>query len=141
MNESHQRTPAGLPRARSIGVPFDGRPGPHNAITDVEGVEVGYVTLIEGSGAMRVGHGPVRTGVTAILPRGKQDWGACAAGWHSFNGNGEMTGSHWCYGKRVTAARPVTRVANSDDRQGRFRCCCAGSLDKACQLFAAPVPK
>jgi L-aminopeptidase/D-esterase-like protein len=95
MKESHQCTPAGLPRARSIGVPFDGRPGPHNAITDVPGVEVGYVTLIEGSGSMRVGHGPVRTGVTAILPRGKQDWGACAAGWHSFNGNGEMTGSHW----------------------------------------------
>ncbi len=92
MAESHQRTPAGLPRARSIGVPHDGRPGVHNAITDVEGVEVGYVTLIEGSGAMRVGHGPVRTGVTAILPPGKRGWGACAAGFHSFNGNGELTG-------------------------------------------------
>jgi D-aminopeptidase len=96
MTDCRQLTPAGLPRARSIGVPFDGRPGPCNAITDVGGVEVGYVTLIEGSGALRVGSGPVRTGVTAILPRGRPGWGvACAAGWHSFNGNGELTGSHW----------------------------------------------
>jgi D-aminopeptidase len=85
MTQPHQLTPSGLPRARSIGVPIDGRPGGYNAITDVEGVEVGYVSLIEGSGAMRVGSGPVRTGVTAILPRAKQGWGvACAAGWHSF---------------------------------------------------------
>ncbi len=96
MPDSHHVTPSGLPRARSIGVPFDGRPGLNNAITDVTGVEVGYVTLIEGDGRLRVGEGPVRTGVTAILPRGRTGWGAvCAAGFHSFNGNGELTGSHW----------------------------------------------
>jgi L-aminopeptidase/D-esterase-like protein len=93
---SHQTTPSGLPRARSIGIPFGGDPGRSNAITDVSGVEVGYVTLIEGSGPMRVGEGPVRTGVTAILARGRDGWGTgCAAGFHSFNGNGELTASHW----------------------------------------------
>jgi D-aminopeptidase len=93
---SHQTTPSGRPRARSLGVPFDGDPGRSNAITDVGGVEVGYVTLIEGSGPMRVGEGPVRTGVTAILARGRDGWGTgCAAGFHSFNGNGELTASHW----------------------------------------------
>jgi len=93
---SHETTPSGLPRARAIGIPFGGDPGPSNAITDVRGVEVGYVTLIEGSGPMRVGAGPVRTGVTAILARGRDGWGTgCAAGFHSFNGNGELTASHW----------------------------------------------
>jgi D-aminopeptidase len=93
---SHQTTPSGRPRARSLGVPFDGDPGRGNAITDVGGVEVGYVTLIEGAGPMRVGEGPVRTGVTAILARGRDGWGTgCAAGFHSFNGNGELTASHW----------------------------------------------
>lgn len=93
---SHETTPSGLPRARSIGIPFGGDPGRSNAITDVGGVEVGYVTLIEGSGPMRVGAGPVRTGVTAILARGRDGWGTgCAAGFHSFNGNGELTASHW----------------------------------------------
>jgi L-aminopeptidase/D-esterase-like protein len=93
---SHQATPSRLPRARSIGIPFDGDPGRSNAITDVGGVEIGYVTLIEGSGPMRVGDGPVRTGVTAILARGRDGWGTgCAAGLHSFNGNGELTASHW----------------------------------------------
>ncbi|HEY0719332.1 MAG TPA: P1 family peptidase [Streptosporangiaceae bacterium] len=93
---SRQITPSGRPRARAIGVPCDGNPGPSNAITDVAGVQVGYVTLIEGSGPMRVGEGPVRTGVTAILARGREGWGTgCAAGLHSFNGNGELTGSHW----------------------------------------------
>src|SRR5208282_3755206 len=59
------------PRARDLGVPFDGTPGANNAITDVKGVEVGHTTLISGSGKLKVGEGPVRTGVTAILPRGK----------------------------------------------------------------------
>ncbi|MFI9381791.1 P1 family peptidase [Kutzneria sp. NPDC052558] len=82
--------------ARALGIPFDGVPGPHNAITDVSGLEVGYVTLIEGHGALRLGHGPVRTGVTAIVPRGREHVGSsCAAGMHSFNGNGELTGAHW----------------------------------------------
>ena len=61
------------PRARELGIPFDGEPGPLNAITDVAGVEVGHATIIRGDGKLRVGHGPIRTGVTAILPRGKRD--------------------------------------------------------------------
>ena len=61
------------PRARDIGIPFDGEPGPLNAITDVAGVEVGHTTIIRGDGKLKVGRGPVRTGVTAILPRGKRD--------------------------------------------------------------------
>jgi L-aminopeptidase/D-esterase-like protein len=83
------------PRARDLGVPFDGTPGPHNDITDVEGVEVGYVTLISGEGELRVGQGPVRTGVTAILPRGKTAPEPTYAGWFSLNGNGELTGTTW----------------------------------------------
>lgn len=66
-----QDAPKKKPRARDLGVPFDGTPGPLNAITDVKGVEVGHVTLISGEGKLQVGKGPVRTGVTAVLPRGK----------------------------------------------------------------------
>jgi D-aminopeptidase len=83
------------PRARVLGVPFDGNPGTLNAITDVKGVEVGHTTLIFGEGALKVGVGPVRTGVTAILPRGKDSRDAVFAGWFNLNGNGEMTGTHW----------------------------------------------
>lgn len=83
------------PRARDLGVPFDGNPGPLNAITDVKGVEVGHTTLISGEGALKVGVGPVRTGVTAILPRGKNSNDAVFAGWFTLNGNGEMTGTTW----------------------------------------------
>jgi D-aminopeptidase len=87
--------PQSKPRARDLGVPFDGNPGPVNAITDVKGVEVGYTTLISGDGPLKVGVGPVRTGVTAILPRGKDSRDAVFAGYFSLNGNGEMTGTHW----------------------------------------------
>jgi len=84
------------PRARDLGIPFDGTPGPLNAITDVTGVEVGFTTLISGSGKLVVGQGPVRTGVTAILPRGKSSFNdPVFAGWYSLNGNGEMTGTTW----------------------------------------------
>ena len=83
------------PRARDLGVPFDGNPGPLNAITDVKGVEVGHATLISGEGPLKVGVGPVRTGVTAVLPRGKDSRDAVFAGWFNLNGNGEMTGTHW----------------------------------------------
>lgn len=82
-------------RARDLGVPFEGKPGPNDAITDVAGVEVGYTTLISGSGKLVVGVGPVRTGVTAILPRGKNFKDPVFAGFFSQNGNGEMTGIHW----------------------------------------------
>jgi D-aminopeptidase len=83
------------PRARELGVPFDGLPGPLNAITDVSGVEVGHCTLISGSGRLKPGKGPVRTGVTAILPRGRRDTTPVFAGCFSLNGNGEMTGTTW----------------------------------------------
>jgi L-aminopeptidase/D-esterase-like protein len=83
------------PRARDLGVPFEGTPGQLNAITDVAGVEVGMTTLISGEGALQVGVGPVRTGVTAILPRGKASRDPVFAGWFSLNGNGEMTGTTW----------------------------------------------
>lgn len=83
-------------RARDIGVPFDGVPGKFNAITDVRGVEVGYTTIIEGEGKLEAGKGPVRTGVTAILPRGKESMNdPVYAGVFSLNGNGEMTGTAW----------------------------------------------
>ena len=82
-------------RARDLGVPFEGKPGPLNAITDVGGVEVGATTLIHGDGKLKVGEGPVRTGVTAILPRGRQNADPVYAGWFSLNGNGEMTGTTW----------------------------------------------
>ena len=99
MPHAQSHTPAGRPRARALGIPFAGRPGAWNAITDVPGLEVGYATLIEGAG--------VRTGVTAIHPRGRADpadpW---VAGFHSQNGNGEMTGLAWI-GESGTAAGPV----------------------------------
>jgi len=89
-------TPSGKTRARGLGVPFDGQPGPLNAITDVAGVEVGYSTIVRGEGPLIVGEGPVRTGVTAILPRGRDKaWLPVFAGIHSLNGNGELTGSLW----------------------------------------------
>jgi D-aminopeptidase len=83
------------PRARDLGVPFDGTPGPNNAITDIKGVEVGHTTLISGEGKLVVGKGPVRTGVTAIHPRGKTSNDAVFAAWFTLNGNGEMTGTTW----------------------------------------------
>jgi D-aminopeptidase len=83
------------PRARDLGVPFDGTPGHYNAITDLKGVEVGYTTLVSGSGPLRVGVGPVRTGVTAVFPRGKNSADAVFAAWFTENGNGEMTGTTW----------------------------------------------
>jgi len=83
-----------MSRARDLGVPFDGAPGPYNAITDVVGVTVGQTTLISGDGQLYVGKGPVRTGVTVILPRGKT-FDPVFAGWYSLNGNGEMTGTTW----------------------------------------------
>ncbi len=83
-------------RARALGVPFDGAPGKLNAITDVAGVTVGYTTLVRGEGKLEVGKGPVRTGVTAILPRGQKSFNdPVYAGVFSLNGNGEMTGTAW----------------------------------------------
>ena len=84
------------PRARDLGIPFVGTPGAFNAITDVQGVEIGYSTIITGKGENTVGNGPVRTGVTAIFPRGKaKKFSPVYANWYSLNGNGEMTGTTW----------------------------------------------
>src|SRR5687768_11727196 len=83
------------PRARDLGVPFAGTPGPLNAITDVRGVEVGFVTLVSGEGKLAPGRGPVRTGVTAVLPQGKGFRGRVFAATHTLNGNGQMTGTAW----------------------------------------------
>jgi D-aminopeptidase len=83
------------PRARDLGIPLQGTPGAFNAITDVKGVEVGLTTITSGEGNLRVGKGPVRTGVTAILPRGKKTYDPVFAGWYALNGNGEMTGTTW----------------------------------------------
>lgn len=88
MNEHHRATPSGKTRARGSGIPLEGEPGTFNAITDVAGVEVGYATLIEGT--------DIRTGVTGILPRGKDRIKTPVfAGCHSLNGNGELTGTIW----------------------------------------------
>ena len=95
-NNPHLSTPSGKPRARAIPVDFDGTPGINNAITDVPGVMVGYHTLISGEGKLVVGKGPVRTGVTAILPRPHDRANVpVTAAYHSLNGNGELTGIHW----------------------------------------------
>src|SRR5215469_13486494 len=82
-------------RARDLGIPFAGTPSVLNAITDVPGVEVGYTTLWSGSGILKVGEGPVRTGVTAILPRGRNDHRPCFGGSFALNAGGELTGLHW----------------------------------------------
>jgi D-aminopeptidase len=82
-------------RARDLGIPFDGTPGALNAITDVPGVEVGHVTLVQGEGGLTVGRGPVRTGVTSVLPRGRGSVAPVFGGWFTLNGNGEMTGTTW----------------------------------------------
>lgn len=83
------------PRARDFGIQFEGTPGPLNAITDIAGIAVGHTTLIRGDGPLKVGEGPVRTGVTVILPRQNDPGDAVFAGWFSLNGNGEMTGTTW----------------------------------------------
>lgn len=83
------------PRGRDLGIPFPGRTGPNNAITDIPGIAVGHVTLIEGEGKLVPGKGPIRTGVTAILPRPKGNWDPVFAATFNLNGNGDMTGINW----------------------------------------------
>ena len=83
------------PRGRDLGIPFPGKTGPNNAITDVAGIAVGHVTLIEGEGKLIPGKGPIRTGVTAILPRPKGNWDPVFAATFNLNGNGDMTGTNW----------------------------------------------
>jgi D-aminopeptidase len=123
-------------RARDLGVPLEGVPGALNAITDVPGVAVGHTTLIRGAGRLRVGVGPVRTGVTAVFPRGTSDLSPVFAGWFSLNGNGEMTGTAWIddYGQllypiTITNTNSVGVVRDAVIEWGRtrvpgvFNCC------------------
>ena len=123
-------------RARDLGIPLDGTPGALNAITDVPGVEVGHATLIRGSGKLRVGVGPIRTGVTAVFPRGTRDLSHVFAGWFSLNGNGEMTGTAWLddyalllYPITITNTNSVGVVRDAVIEWGRtripgvFNCC------------------
>ena len=86
---------AGKTRARDLGIPFEGIPGPLNAITDIAGVEVASVTIIEGEGPLQVGSGPIRTGVTVVQPRGGDSTDPVFAGWFTLNASGEMTGTTW----------------------------------------------
>lgn len=127
---------AGTERARDIGIPLEGTPGRLDAITDVPGVTVGHVTIVRGSGRLVVGRGPVRTGVTAVFPRGKGDLDPVFAGWFSLNGNGEMTGTAWiddygvlAYPITITNTNSVGTVRDAVIEWGRtrladaFNCC------------------
>ncbi len=135
---------AGLPlsaqvqpeRARDLGIPLDGTPGPLDAITDVPGVAVGHATIVSGAGPLRVGIGPVRTGVTAVFPRGTGNLEQVFAGWFSLNGNGEMTGTPWLddyglllYPVAITNTNSVGTVRDAIIEWGRtrvpgvFNCC------------------
>jgi D-aminopeptidase len=123
-------------RAREMGIPLDGEAGPLDAITDVPGVAVGHTTLVSGNGARVVGAGPVRTGVTAVFPRGTADLSPVFAGWFSLNGNGEMTGTQWIddyglllYPIAITNTNSVGVVRDAIIEWGRtrvpgvFNCC------------------
>jgi D-aminopeptidase len=123
-------------RAREFGIPLDGTSGKLDAITDVPGVAVGHTTLIRGTGALRVGSGPVRTGVTVVFPRGTADLAPVFGGWFSLNGNGEMTGTAWLddyalllYPVSITNTNSVGTVRDAVIEWGRtrvpgvFNCC------------------
>jgi D-aminopeptidase len=123
-------------RARDFDIPLDGTPGKLDAITDVPGVAVGHSTLIRGAGALRVGSGPVRTGVTVVFPRGTADLAPVFGGWFSLNGNGEMTGTAWLddyalllYPLSITNTNSVGTVRDAVIEWGRtrvpgvFNCC------------------
>ena len=123
-------------RARDLGVPLEGTPGPLDAITDVAGVAVGHETIVRGAGKLEIGKGPVRTGVTAIFPRGRDDLTPVFAGWFNLNGNGEMTGTAWIddygllvYPIAITNTNSVGTVRDAVIEWGRtrlsdaFNCC------------------
>ncbi|WP_246623646.1 P1 family peptidase [Sphingomonas colocasiae] len=129
---------AQAPRARDLGVPFHGDPGPFNAITDVPGVEVGHSTIIQGDGELKRGDGPVRTGVTAILPRGKDSAVPVFGGWATANAAGEMTGTTWLE-ERGSFDGPV--MITNTHSVGVVRDAAVKWLvdKKACCLFFTPV--
>lgn len=142
MTMTSARTPSGKLRAAGLGLRFEGRPGPFNAITDVAGVSVGYSTIIEGSGPLRVGRGPVRTGVTAILPRPVDEVHLPVfAGFHSLNGNGEMSGVHFI-AEAGNFALPIT-ITNTHScgqtRDATIRWFARRFADRLNDDFALPV--
>ena len=112
-------------RARDLGIPFEGTPGRFNAITDVDGVEVGHATIVRGSGELVIGQGPVRTGVTAVWPRGRDDSAPVYAAWFTLNGNGEMTGTTWVRDSGIMEG-PVMITNDLSPFQGRDRDVVAG---------------
>ena len=126
-------------RARDLGVPFEGTPGQLNAITDVPGIEVGATTLIRGDGPLKVGEGPVRTGVTVIFPRGKQNTDNVYAGWFSLNGNGEMTGTTWLEEAGLLKGPVGITNTHSVGRGARFHHCvgCATEIDQGGRVVIA----
>ena len=109
-------------RARDLGIPFAGTTGPLNAITDVTGLEVGQVTVIKGKGTLDVGKGPIRTGVTAILPRGKNSTSPVFGGWFTLNGSGEMTGTTWIEERGVIDGPILITNTHSVGSSERCRC-------------------
>ncbi|MFN6951287.1 MAG: P1 family peptidase [Albidovulum sp.] len=142
MNDPHRDTPSGKPRARGLGLVVEGTPGTWNAITDVPGVAVGYATLIEGQGPLVLGSGPVRTGVTAILPRPVQEVQIPVfAGFHRFNGNGELTGVHYI-AEAGKFALPLT-ITNTHScglaRDATIRWAVRRFADRFDEDFALPV--
>jgi L-aminopeptidase/D-esterase-like protein len=142
MKPSLHTTPSGRLRARGAGVPLEGVPGENNAITDVAGVEVGYCSLIRGEGPLIVGEGPVRTGVTAIFPRGRaKPGGAAYAGYFSMSGNGEMSGSAFIE-ERGRFDGPIT-ITNTHScglaRDATLAWLVEKDKDKADQPFYLPV--
>lgn len=129
-------------RARDLGIPFDGLPGRYNAITDVPGVEVGYSTLIRGSGKWKAGEGPVRTGVTVVLPRGKTEE-SYNVGFFIFNGDGEMTGIPYVHDYGRTAGPIGITNTNSvgvvRDAIGEWQFRRFGSGDPLDFAFGLPI--
>ena len=124
-------------RARALGIPLEGTPGQFNAITDVPGVEVGVVTLISGVGKLVPGKGPIRTGVTAILPRGKASHQAVQGAWFSLNGSGEMTGTTWVEESGVLDG-PIM-ITNTHSVGAVHSATVEWLLDRAKPLWVLPV--
>jgi D-aminopeptidase len=138
---AESNTGNGAPRARDLGVPFEGTTGPWNAITDVAGVEVGHATLIAGEGAREIGKGPIRTGVTAIFPLGKEGRRGVPAGWFSLNGAGEITGVVVIdeFGMSYGPIMITNTVSIGTVRDATIKWCVGERTDSA-ELFSCIVP-
>jgi L-aminopeptidase/D-esterase-like protein len=129
----------GRPRATDLGIPIGGTAGPLNAITDVAGVEVGHTTLISGTGRLVVGQGPVRTGVTVVLPRGKSSSDPVFGAWFTLNGNGEMTGTTWLQESGMLEG-PVAITTATVSRRGWPAAASRAASASARRTNSAPQP-